>query len=420
MRIAVRTAIVTMLLVFLGAVAWPANAATNLRYDTFERPARGSAYTLSQWAQDGWVAPWELGMGNRTWVDGYNFNHSGGQSLRVFYPKGKIGPEDSGAQAPLQLSKAREYYLSYWVRFSSDFSFGTTEFAGKVGLGLAGGASCSGGQVCDGTNGFSSRFIWRSGGKAAIYYYSMGHEGQYGDFQDLKNPAGQLLYFPRGGWVNVAQRVKVNSVSGGTANADGEIDVWFNGTPAASIRNLRFVTNADQVDKAYFSSFAGGGTLEFAPTNDSWIWYDDLKVSTVRSDICELAAGGCHTRAFEAENFTIQSGTTTAPTPDTGGGSKVAFDTGDWIAFQNVTVPKASKYLVEYRVATTSANSRISLDINEGRTPLGDLTLPNTGGLSQYRTVSREVQLPAGTFQFGVYAASGGFDLNSWKLTQIG
>ncbi|MCC3374785.1 carbohydrate-binding protein [Cohnella sp. REN36] len=390
------------------------------RINTFERPARGSAYTLSEWATDGWNAPWDQGMSTRTWIDGYNFNHSGGQSLRVFYPKGKFGPEDSGAQAPLALTPGREYYLSYWVRFSSDFSWGTTEFSGKIGLGLAGGAACSGGQACTGYNGFSSRMIWLSGGRAAIYYYHMGHAGVYGDYTVLKNANGSDISYPKGTWVNIVQRLKVNTVTNGNANPDGEIQIWYNGTSAASITGLRFVRNGDLVDRAYFSSFFGGATDSFAPANDSYIWYDDLKVSTNRADICELSPGGCYTRLFQAEDYTAMSGVIKEPTPDTGGGQNVgSFDSGDWIAFGNVNIPSAGTYLVEYRVATLTGNARISLDINEGKTVLGQLTLPNTGSWSNYRTVSHQVQIPAGTHQFGIYAATGGFDLNWWKITKL-
>ncbi|NGO74744.1 carbohydrate-binding protein [Streptomyces sp. YC504] len=397
-----------------------AAASPSFRYNTFERPERGSAYDLGQWSQDGWYAPWEEGMSTRTWIDGYNFHHSGGKSLRVFYPKGKIGPADSGAQAPLQLNPGREYYLSYWVRFSSDFSWGTTEYAGKVGIGLAGGASCSGGQVCDGYNGFSSRMIWRSGGKAAIYYYHMGHEGQYGDYVDLKDASGNLINWPRGQWANVVQRVKVNTVSGGNANPDGEIDIWYNGAQAATIRGLRFVRNGDLVDRAYFSSFFGGATPSFAPTNDSYIWYDDLKVSTQRSDVCELASGGCHSRSFQAEDYSAMKGVTKKTTSDTGGGQAVgSFDSTDWIAFQNVAIPKAGRYLVEYRVASPHNGGTLSLDLGGGATALGNVSVPNTGSYDSYRTISREVELPAGTHQFGLYAVTGGFDLNWWKITQI-
>ncbi|MET0401878.1 MAG: polysaccharide lyase [Cystobacter sp.] len=274
------------------SVETPHRFASTYKVNTFERPASLSSYTLAAWAQDGWSAPWEEGMSTRTWIDGVNFRHSGTKSLRITYPAGKIGPADSGAQAPFVLTPAREYYLSYWVRFSSDFSWGTTQFAGKIGLGLAGGKSCSGGQVCTGLNGFSSRMIWRSGGQAAIYYYHMGHEGQYGDYKVLKTPAGADISYPRGTWVNVAQRLKVNTVTNNKANADGEIEIFYNGVSAAKITGLRFVTNTDVVDKAYFSSFFGGATTEFAPTINSYIWYDDLKVSTDPSDICELT-GGC-------------------------------------------------------------------------------------------------------------------------------
>ncbi|WP_369819677.1 polysaccharide lyase [Actinoplanes sp. TFC3] len=279
-RLAIAALSLTLVTIPAAASAGTTTAAATPPANSFERPAAGSPYTLSQWAADGWSAPWELGMSTRTTIS-TQAAHSGSKSLRVAYPKGQIGPENSGAQAPFQLARNREYFLSQWVTFSSTFSWGTTQFAGKVGIGLAGGASCSGGQVCDGYNGFSSRFIWRSGGRAAIYYYSMGHAGQYGDYIDLK-AGGTDLYWPRGSWANVVQRVKVNTVSNGNANADGELQVWFNGQLAASATGLRFVRNGDLVDKAYFSSFAGGATAEFAPKNDSFLYVDDITVSTTR------------------------------------------------------------------------------------------------------------------------------------------
>lgn len=259
--------------------------------NTFERPAAGKPYPLSEWNEDGWTAPWEEGMEERTMVDDSTPAHKGGKSLRVLYPKGRIGPLESGAQAPFELDKAREYYVSMWIKFDKDFSWGTTQYAGKVGIGLAGGKSCSGGQDCDGTNGFSSRFIWQhENGDAALYYYHMDKKDKYGDYVPLEQN-GSVIEWPKDEWVNVVQRVKVNTVTDGKANHDGEIEVFYNGKPAAEVNGLRFVENEDQVDKAYFDSFAGGATEEFAPKNDSYIWYDDVKVSTDPADICEL--NGC-------------------------------------------------------------------------------------------------------------------------------
>jgi hypothetical protein len=263
--------------------------------NSFEGAAADGPYLRSQWAAAGWDASWDLGMSNRSKVDSA-VARSGKQSLRAFYPAGKVGPENSGISAPFSLRPSKEYYLSQWVRFSSDFSWGTTQYGGKIGMGLAAGKSCSGGQVCDGYNGFESRMIWRTGGRASLYYYHMGHAGTYGDYADFKDN-GKDVYYQTGQWINLVQRVKINTVSNGQANPDGEIEVWVNGKRVAEVTGLQFVRNADLVDRAYLDSFFGGATEEFAPRNDSFIWYDDLKVSTQRADLCELAAGGCSAAA---------------------------------------------------------------------------------------------------------------------------
>ncbi|WP_394619564.1 polysaccharide lyase [Lentzea sp. JNUCC 0626] len=263
--------------IIASTIAAPSAMAAALN-NYFETPAAGSTYTLSKWAADGWNAPWHQGLDTRTYVDS-SVKRSGGKSLRVTYPAGKFGPADSGAQAPFAIPRAQQYYVAQWVRFSPDFSWGNTNFAGKVGVGLGAGASCSGGIPCDGYNGFTSRFIWRSGGKAAIYYYSMDHAGQYGDYRDLSLD-GKPVYYPPGQWVEIVKRVKVNTVTNGNANPDGEIQVWFNGRSAALITGIKFVRNGDLIDRAYLSSFAGGGDATFAPTRTGYIWYDDLRVNT--------------------------------------------------------------------------------------------------------------------------------------------
>ncbi|MBM2615065.1 hypothetical protein JIG36_05760 [Actinoplanes sp. LDG1-06] len=267
----------------------PGRASAAVTYQGFENGVSLQPYPRSAWAAAGWNADWDLGMSNRTWVDGVNFRHSGTKALRVYYPAGQIGPENSGAQARFKLAPKREYHLSFWARFSSDFSWGGTQFGGKLGLGLTGNATpCSGGVPCTGYNGFSSRFVWGRDGKASVYYYSMGHEGVYGDARVLKWTDGSDVYYPRGEWFHVAMKVRANTVTGGQANADGEIRAWFNRRPAATVTGLRFVRNGDLVDAAYFSSFFGGATTDFAPTRPSYIWYDTVKVATSQAEICEL------------------------------------------------------------------------------------------------------------------------------------
>ncbi|WP_017569523.1 polysaccharide lyase [Nocardiopsis halotolerans] len=260
------------------------------RHNTFERPAAGSAYTLAEWERDGWYAPSARGLEDRAVIDDSVPAHGGDQSLRVSYPEGEIGPRDSGGLAPFRLTPAREYYLSFWARFGADFSWGTTSFGGKLGFGLAGGAGCSGGDVCTGENGYSSRVIWRRDGRAELYYYHMDKKGEFGDSEPLRVDGG-VVHYPRGEWVHIVQRVRVNTVTDGRANPDGEIEVLYGGESAALVTGLRLVSNEDLVEKAYLWSFFGGSTEGFAPAHDSYVWYDDLKVSTSRADICEL--GGC-------------------------------------------------------------------------------------------------------------------------------
>ncbi|MGO4272849.1 carbohydrate-binding protein [Paenibacillus sp. TAF58] len=59
-----------------------------------------------------------------------------------------------------------------------------------------------------------------------------------------------------------------------------------------------------------------------------------------------------------------------------------------------MNIPTAGTYLVDYRIATPNKNAKISLDINSGGTVLGEITLPNTGSFSTYRTVSHQIQIP--------------------------
>jgi hypothetical protein len=86
-------------------------------------------------------------------------------------------------------------------------------------------------------------------------------------------------------WVHMIERVKINSVSNGKANPDGEVQVWFNGREVLNLKGLRFVNNQDKVDNFYFSTFHGGNSPDWAPENTCWIWYDDLVISDKKQDV---------------------------------------------------------------------------------------------------------------------------------------
>jgi hypothetical protein len=244
----------------------------------FESHPKGTAYSLDVWKSDGFVTDsWDNGMNTRSMVDD-SFSVSGKKSLRVTYPKGFSGPAENGSQVSIVLPSRDQYYMSYWVRFSDNFSY---RLGGKL-PGLAAGALCCGGQVCDGTNGFTARFMWGEEGKVISYLYHMDKPGKWGDDKALLLPSGKQVKFERGKWYQIMERVKVNS-SG--SNYDGEVEVWINGLPALLRNGIRFTTNGDKVDRFFFSTFHGGSGPEWAPLETSYIWFDDIIISENRKDV---------------------------------------------------------------------------------------------------------------------------------------
>ncbi len=243
---------------------------------------------LEDWQKEGFTTgTWHNGLDNRTMIDTTQ-SVSGGKSLRVEYTKGGVGPQETGAQVELKFPSRDEAYMSYWMKFSDDFSFGTTSKGGKL-PGLSGGKNCSGGDNCDGTNGFSARFMWRGEGQIVLYLYHMDKPSKWGEDHPLKYADGSNVVFERGTWHHIEERVRVNS----TANAhDGEVQAWVDGKEVLFLDGLRFTTNGDKVDKLYFSTFHGGNDSAWVPTNTCHIWYDNIWIGTTREEFSNVEAAG--------------------------------------------------------------------------------------------------------------------------------
>jgi hypothetical protein len=67
-------------------------------------------------------------------------------------------------------------------------------------------------------------------------------------------------------------------------------------------------------------------------------------------------------------------------------------------------------------VASPSGGT-VSSDLNAGTTQLGSTTIPATGGWQNWTTVSKTVYVNAGTYNFGVFAQTGGWNLNWVRIT---
>ena len=142
-------------------------------------------------------------------------------------------------------------------------------------------------------------------------------------------------------------------------------------------------------------------------------WNDKVSSLKVRS-----TGGGT---MIQGEAFNAASDVFTQATTDIGGGQNVAgFDTGDWLAYYNVNFPTSGAYKIEYRVASLDNGGRLSADLNAGATPLGTINVPNTGGWQNWTTVAHTVNVNAGTYNFGVFAATGRWNLNWFRITKAG
>jgi hypothetical protein len=123
---------------------------------------------------------------------------------------------------------------------------------------------------------------------------------------------------------------------------------------------------------------------------------------------------------LEAEAYSSMSGVQTQTTTDAGGGLNVGYiDAGDWMAYSNITFPTTGTYTIEYRVASPSGGT-LSSDLNSGSTQLGRVAIPATGGWQTWTTVSQTVSVTAGTYSFGVFAQTGGWNLNWIRISPAG
>ncbi|MBF2083709.1 polysaccharide lyase [Thermoleptolyngbya sp. C42_A2020_037] len=198
--------------------------------------------------------------------------------LRVRYPQGSISPGAvsrynvplGGSQffARLPIGPQEAVRLSYAVRFSSNFNFVR---GGKL-PGLYGGAGNTGGNIPNGTDGFSTRFMWRQNGAGEVYAYLPTSRG-YG------TSIGQGNWrFSPGVWHRIDQEVTLNT----PGQANGRIRVWFNGRQVLDQQGLTFRTVPQlQIDGILFSTFFGGEDPSWATPRSVHADFADFVVYSV-------------------------------------------------------------------------------------------------------------------------------------------
>jgi beta-glucanase (GH16 family) len=124
------------------------------------------------------------------------------------------------------------------------------------------------------------------------------------------------------------------------------------------------------------------------------------------------------TKTIEAESYSAMAGVQTEACSE--GGLDVGWiDANDWMAYNSINFPSSGSYKVEYRVASLNGGGALSLDLNAGSIQLGSLNVPSTGGWQNWTTISHTVNINAGTYNVGVFAKAGGWNLNWIRFTKL-
>jgi hypothetical protein len=196
--------------------------------------------------------------------------------IRVHYPADSASPNASrregkpigGSQfyADLGIEPQDQLRLSYFVRFSENFEFVK---GGKL-PGLFGGVGNSGGEIPDGTDGFSTRFMWRKNGQGELYAYLPTSE-VYGT--SIGRGSWQ---FKTGIWHHLEQVLTLNDPQ----TTDGRIQVFVDGVKVIDQKGLTFRSIADlKIEGLFFSTFFGGSDSSWATPNDVYIDFAEFSVS---------------------------------------------------------------------------------------------------------------------------------------------
>jgi beta-glucanase (GH16 family) len=186
------------------------------------------------------------------------------------------------------------------------------------------------------------------------------------------------------------------------------------GIPNDYISSIR-VQSGYQIRLYQNDNFTGTSVLK---TADDACLVDDSFNDQATSVVVSQVTSGFST-TIQAESYSAMNGVQLETTTDAGGGQNVGYiDANDWMAYNNVNIPTTGQYLLEYRVASPSGGT-LSSDLNAGSIVLGTTAIPATGGWQNWTTVSRTVTINAGTYNFGIFATTGGWNINWFRITRV-
>jgi hypothetical protein len=280
--------------------------ATDIFHISFDNLRAGNTYTEAELKRDFKSAN---GKGffdgsagsDRASVD-YNVSKDpNGVSLKVKFPKGKLKTSDSGIDCRIPLKNsfkdndfsASDIYVSYWVKFSDNYEF--DKCGGKL-------PSLGGSNFNSRENTWKGRIMWRRGG-AIQFYMELPSNSFSPDNEDrfwgpkVKNGKGlcQSEFTPHlstSKWHNIELHYKFETPGKNDGVFEGWVDGKFYSINASVFNNYRPVGSAREnitVNAILLSAFLGGSDANYEPSQDTFAWFDEIRVSNKR--INDFASG---------------------------------------------------------------------------------------------------------------------------------
>lgn len=277
--------------------------ATDVFHISFDHLRPGPTYTKNELKNDFSLAyskGFEEGTPDtdRASVDYTVSRDPGGVSLKVRFPQGKLKTEDSGVDTRIDLAgtfntntfQSEDLYLSYWVKFSDNFEF--NKCGGKL--------PSLGGSTANSTQDrWKGRIMWRNGG--AIQFYMELPDNSFSADNDTRfwGPVAvptsssdicDLRYQPylsQPGWHNIELHYKFETPGMNDGLFEGWVDGANNESINATVFNNYRPTGTTRenitINTILLSAFLGGSDLnDYAPTQDTFAWFDEFRVSTQR------------------------------------------------------------------------------------------------------------------------------------------
>lgn len=421
---------------------------TTLNAQVFEKNADN--FPLGTYTRDQLTNDWQTTSGN-----GFSKRGNGedrvevvrssspdtGNALKVKYPKGKADSKDSGAQWETDLKGGyEELYLSYDVKFSSDFEFvkpgRNTGRTGKL-PGLGGGLNFD--DKDDRNTAWDGKLQFRD--KDELEFY-------------VKTPVNNNKHFTwnkksytikKNAWFNIEIRYKLNTVG----QKNGIMQAWVDGELLGEYKNAEFRDNARvKINKMFFSTFYGGNAEADAPTKDVYAYFDNFVVDTKRINKTSSSTNTAtnNTTTNNRSNSNTSNNPATATNSNTNNSCKgsepkaisskiqaenyckikgaedknsyVNLSKNDYLEYY-VSIPSTGNYEVSYRVASNNNSGRGKVRLRLSGTNKGDISIPKTGGNTKWKTIKKTMKLEKGKRTIRIQAVDGGgWNFNYFEIKE--